>query len=117
MQGITAIQASLQTPRSSENTVPSALETVRSVSEGSRKPKHSLSHPNKFDRQDCSAYLVFKGYLKVKFRIDSDTIGGETKKVWYRYGYLIGKAAERIFPWLAATEERQSPLRVVDFFA
>jgi hypothetical protein len=117
MQGIAAIQASLQTPGSSESTVPSAPETIRGVSEGSRKPKHTLSHPNKFNGQDRAAYPAFKGYLKVKFRIDSAAIGGETEKVWYGYGYLSDKAAERIFPWIASTEERGKPLRVDDFFA
>ena len=59
----------------------SAPETVRGVSEGSRKPKHTLSYPNKFDGQDRAAYPAFKGYLKVKFRINSATIRGETEKV------------------------------------
>ena len=117
MQGIAAIQASLQTPGSSENTVPSVQEPVRVVSEGSRRPKHVLAHPNKFDGQDRSAYKSFKGYLKVKFRIDSEAIGGETEKVWYGYGHLVDKAAQRIFPWLASTEERGRTLRVDDFFA
>jgi hypothetical protein len=117
MQGIAAIQASLQTPGPSTETASSMLDTIVGVTEGTRKPKHSLSHPNKYDGQDRAAYPAFKGYLQVKFRIDSAAIGGETEKVWYGYGYLTGKAAERIFPWLAATEKRQMPLRVDDFLA
>lgn len=114
MQGISAIQASLQTPSPSVEPVQPTI--AGSVTEGGRRPKHSLAHPNTFDGQDRGAYPAFKGYLRVKFRIDSAAIGGETEKVWYGYGYLTGKAAERIFPWLAAKEERQEPLRVDDFF-
>lgn len=119
LQGLNDIRAALRTPAVSEPiTLPVPPrgeyggEPVRS-----RKPKHSLSHPNKFDGQDRTAYPAFKGYLRVKFRIDSEAIGGETEKVWYGYGYLAGKAAERIFPWLASAEERHEPLRVEAFFA
>lgn len=116
MQGIAAIQASLQTPGSSERTMPAAPEVISRVSEGVRRPKHTLAHPNKFDGQDSAAYPAFRGYLEVKFEIDSAAIGGETEKVWYAYGFLIDKAAERIFPWIAAIQARQKPLRVDDFF-
>ena len=63
-----------------------------------RKPKHVLLHLNKFDGLDRAAYLAFKGYLKVKFRIDLEAIRAKTEKVWYAYGYLTSKAAKRIYP-------------------
>ena len=44
-----------------------------------RKPKHSLAHPNKFDGSDLSTYPAFRGYLKVKYRIDVLAIRGETE--------------------------------------
>ena len=71
---------------------------IEAISEGRRRPKHSLPHLDRFDDEDRTAYLAFKGYLKVKFRIDSEAIGGETEKVWYSYSHLIGRASERIFP-------------------
>jgi hypothetical protein len=119
MRGIAAIQASLQTPSVSTEPVGPAISTqeeLGGVSGARRRPKHSLAHPNKFDGQDRAAYPAFRGFLKVKFRIDAAAIGGETEMVWYGYSYLTGKAAERIFPWLASTEERQEPLRLDDFF-
>jgi hypothetical protein len=36
--------------------------------------------------------------------------------VWYGYGHLTGKAADRIFPWIYSTEERKQLLRVENFF-
>ena len=116
MQSLAAIRASLQTPNPPSTTGIPTPDPVRSAFASGRKPKHILSHPNKFDGRDRSAYPAFKGYLQVKFRIDSDAIGGDTEKVWYGYGFLTDKASERIFPWLAATEKRQQPLRVEDFF-
>ena len=75
-----------------------------------------MAHPNKFDGEDRGAHPAFTGCLKVKFLVDSEAIGGETEKVWYGYGFLIGKSAERVFPWLASAEDRQQPLLVTDFF-
>ena len=116
LQSLAAIQAALRTPSVLSEPSALALGAHRSALIVSQKPKHSLPHLSKFDGQDCSAYLVFKGYLRVKYRVDLDAIRGETEKVWYSYRYLIGKAAERIFLQLAATEERQIPLWVKDFF-
>ena len=65
MRAMNEIQASLQTPRTATDTVPSVQEPTRGVPEGSRRPKHILAHPNKFDGQDRTAYKAFKGYLKV----------------------------------------------------
>jgi hypothetical protein len=112
LQALHDIRATLHTPAPE----PAPTPVYRGELPRNKRPKHSLSHPNKFDGLDRSAYPAFKGYLQVKFRIDSEAIGGETEKVWYGYGYLIGKAAERIFPWLAAAEEKRRPLRVEDFF-
>jgi hypothetical protein len=117
LQGLADIRASLHTPNPQGEHMAPIPEVAGGVSGGSRKPKHTLTPPNKFDGQDRAAYPAFRGYLKVKFKIDSDAIGGETEKVWYGYGFLTGKAAKRIYPWLAANEERQRPLRVSDFFA
>ena len=87
------------------------------VSDPFRRPKHSLSHPEKYDGESKTAYPAFKGHLGAKLRIDQAAIGGEAEQVWYGFGRLSGKAAERIFPWIDATDSQQKPLRVQDFFA
>ena len=76
-----------------------------------------LLHLNKFNRLDCAAYSTFKDYFKVKFKLNFKAIGAEIKKVQYTYSYLTGKAAKRIYFWLAFKEERQKPLQVKDFFS
>jgi hypothetical protein len=86
------------------------------VSDPFRRPKHSLSHPEKYDGESKTAYPAFKGHLRAKLRIDQAAIGGEAEQVWYGFGRLSGKAAERIFPWIEATDSQQKPLRVQDFF-
>ena len=101
MQGITVIRATLRTPSISTELVALATPTqkgIKAVSEGRRRPKYSLLYLDRFDGEDQTTYLAFKGYLKVKFRIDLEAIGGETEKVWYSYGHLTGRALERIFP-------------------
>jgi hypothetical protein len=116
MESLAAIRASLQTPNPPSIAGKPIPEVVRSTFVSSRKPKYILSHPNRFNGQDHFAYPAFKGYLRVKFRINSDAIGGNTEKLWYGYGFLTDKASERISPWLAATEQRQQPLQVENFF-
>lgn len=81
----------------------------------SRRPKHSLSHPDKYDGEDRTAYPAFKGYLKAKLRIDRLAIGDEPELVWYAFGRLTGKAADRMFPWLESMDQRGEPLRVATF--
>jgi hypothetical protein len=81
-----------------------------------RRPKHSLSHPDKYDGEDKTEYLPFKGHLRAKLRIDQAAIGGETEQVWYAYGRLSGRAAARIFPWIDTMERQSIPLRVTRFF-
>ena len=80
------------------------------------KAKHSLSHPDKYDGENKAGYLAFKGHLCAKLRIDQRAIGGELEQVWYSFGRLSGKAVERLFPWIDATESQGKPLRVAEFF-
>jgi hypothetical protein len=49
--------------------------------EQTRRPRHSLSHPDKYDGEDKAEYLPFKGHLRAKLRIDQAAIGGETEQV------------------------------------
>jgi hypothetical protein len=83
---------------------PLDLPTV--VTDASRRPKHSLSHPDKYDGEDRTAYPAFKGYLRAKLRIDRQAIGDEPELVWYAFGRLTGKAADCIFPWIESMEQR-----------
>jgi hypothetical protein len=50
------------------------------------RPKHSLSHLDKYDGEDRTVYPGFKGYLKAKLRIDRLAIGDELELVWYAFG-------------------------------
>ena len=113
MQSLRAVQESLAsfTPTPSQITVP-----IVQKAEPTRKAKHSLSHPDKYDGRNKTAYPAFKGHLRAKLRIDRAAIGGEPEQVWYAFGRLADKAADRIFPWIESTEQRGGPLRVTAFF-
>jgi hypothetical protein len=69
-----------------------------------------LSHLDKYDGKNRTAYPAFKGYLKAKLRIDRLAIGNEPELVWYAFGQLTGKAANCMFPWLESMEQRGEPL-------
>ena len=45
------------------------------------RTKARLSHPEKFDGSDKTAFPQFEGSLRAKLSIDSDVIGGEEEKV------------------------------------
>jgi hypothetical protein len=82
----------------------------------STRAKHSLTHPDKYDGENKTGYPAFKGHLRAKLRIDQKAIRGEPEQVWYGFGRLSGKAAERLYPWIESTESRGFPLRVSEFF-
>lgn len=69
-----------------------------------KKPKHSLTHPDKFTGDDESAFPQFKGLLEAKLEIDGQAIGTEKERVWYAFGRLTGKAAGRIYPWIDSSK-------------
>jgi hypothetical protein len=81
--------------RAPSNPLPEQTGAAR---DASWRPKHSLSHPDKYDREDKMAYPAFKGYLRAKLRIDRQAIGDKPELVWYAFGRLTGKAANRMFP-------------------
>jgi hypothetical protein len=103
------------TPASPQTAAPTPRITVPETEPG-RKAKHSLSHPDKYDGKSKTAYPAFKGHLRAKLRIDRAAIGDEPEQVWYAFGRLADKAANRIFPWIDSTEQRGIPLRVAAFF-
>jgi hypothetical protein len=121
MQSLHALQQSITglAPDTSTNRLtPTSTTAAASLVEpdGIRRPKHSLSHPEKYDGTDKAAYPAFKGLLRAKLRIDAAAIGGEPERVWYAFGRLSGKASDRIFPWINNQEEASKPLRVNDLF-
>ena len=75
------IQASLHTPNLQGEYIAPIPGVAGSVSKGFQKLKHILTPSNKFNEQDYIAYSAFRGYLKVKFKINSDAIESETEKV------------------------------------
>ena len=81
-----------------------------------KRTKHSLTHPDKYDGENKAGYPAFKGHLRAKLRIDQTAIGGEPEQVWYSFGRLSGEAAARLFPWIEAIESQGKQLRVADFF-
>jgi hypothetical protein len=78
-----------------------AMDAPVAPAVGTRKPKHTVPHPEKFTGEDEEAiYPIFRGLLQAKLRTDGDAIGGEFEKVWYAFGRLTETASKRIFPWL-----------------
>ncbi len=112
------LRESIRTPGPSEAATSRDPPTVFVEEPATNRPKakHSLSHPDKYDGEKKAAYPAFKGHLRAKLRIDRAAIGEEPEQVWYGFGRLAGKAADRIFPWIDATEKRGIRLRVDDFF-
>ena len=106
MQSLRAVQESMAslTPTPSQVAAPIVQEA-----EPTRKAKHSLSHPDKYDGKNKTAYPAFKGHLRAKLRIDRAAIRDEPEQVWYAFGRLADKAADRIFPWIKSTEQRGEP--------
>ena len=96
MQSLRALQESMAslTPASPRTTIPITTPEA----DPSQKPRHSLSHSNKYEGKSKTAYPAFKGHLRAKLRIDQAAIGGEPEQVWYAFGRLADKAADRIFP-------------------
>ena len=109
------MQPSQQAPPTSQPPVQSVAEPAIASGQN-QKPKHSLSHPDKYDGESKTAYPAFKGHLRAKLRIDQAAIGGEAEQVWYGFGRLSGKAAERMYPWINAIDSQGKPLLVDDFF-
>jgi hypothetical protein len=70
-----------------------------------RKPKPSLSDPERYDNTDKTLYPQFAGLLRAKVKYDGLSIGNEQEKTWYMFGRLKGDAAKRIFPWINAADQ------------
>lgn len=72
-----------------------------------KKPRHSLSHPDKFTNEDNSQYPQFRSLLEAKLRIDANAIGGEEERIWYGFGRLSEDAAGRIHPWMQYAQDSE----------
>jgi len=72
-----------------------------------KKPRHSLSHPDKFTHRDNSEYPQFRSLLKAKLRIDARAIVSEEERVWYRFGRLSEDGAGRINPWMQYAQDSE----------
>jgi hypothetical protein len=90
-------------------------ESVADLGSTLRRPKHSLTHPEKFTGEDEALYPQFKGLMEAKLEIDAQAIGSERERIWYAFGRLTGKAAGRIFPWMNATKNTET-FTVEEFF-
>jgi hypothetical protein len=81
-----------------------------------RRPKPSLSDPERYDHTDKTLYPQFVGLLQAKIKHDSLSIGSEETQAWYIFGRLKGDAAKRIFPWVNAADQDKT-LCTKDLFA
>src|SRR6266536_3242540 len=103
MRGLRAVQVSMASITPTPSQTPVLEATVRET-EPAWKARHSLSYPDKYDGKNKTAYPAFKGHLRAKLRIDQAAIRGEPEQVWYAFGRLSDKAADRIFPWIESTK-------------
>jgi hypothetical protein len=58
-----------------------ATDTLGAQATGTRKPKHTVPHPEKFTSKDEAIYPIFRGLLQAKLQTDRDAIGREFEKV------------------------------------
>lgn len=93
------LQAMSQFGNTNNPTTQMGIPTAQSQQE-QKKPRHSLSHPDKFTNKDNSQYPQFRSLLEAKLRIDARAIGSEEERVWYAFGRLSEDAAGRIHPWM-----------------
>lgn len=79
---------------------PGPIPPVNDDSYMEKKPRHSLTHPDKYTGEDETTFPQFRGLLEAKLEIDRKAIGTEKECIWYAYGRLAGTAAGRIYPWM-----------------
>ena len=70
------------------------------VTNTTRKPKHTTTHLERFTGEDESLYPIFRGLLEAKLRTDAQAISGEYEQVWYAFRRLADTASKRIFLWV-----------------
>ena len=54
------------------------------------------------DSEEMNAYPQFESKLYAKLQVDEAALGGPYEGLWYAFGRLKGKAAQRLHPWMEA---------------
>jgi hypothetical protein len=80
-----------------------------------KRPRPRLPDPEKFNGEDLSLYPQFEGKLHAKLEIDRPSIGEAKEQLWYGFSRLEGKAAARIYPWIA-TYSKTNKFTLEEFY-
>jgi Retrotransposon gag protein len=65
-----------------------------------KRPRPILPDPEPYTGEDHSLYPQFESKLRAKLRVDKEALGGVYERLWYAFGRLKDKAAQRLHPWM-----------------
>ena len=65
-----------------------------------KRPRPILPDPEQYDGEDMNAFPQFESKLYAKLQVDEAALGGPFERLWYAFGRLKGKAAQRLHPWM-----------------
>jgi hypothetical protein len=65
-----------------------------------KRPRPILPDPEQYDGEEMNAYPQFESKLYAKLQVDEAALGGPYERLWYAFGRLKGKAAQRLHPWM-----------------
>jgi hypothetical protein len=80
-----------------------------------KRPKPKLNDPESYDDSDRSLYPQFRSKTYAKLTTDGESIGNESERVWYGFGFLQGSAGARIHPWIEVFHGDPTKFTVVEF--
>jgi len=84
-----------------------------------KRPRAVLPDPEQYDGEEANAYPQFESKLYAKLQVDEAAIGGPFERLWYAFGRLKGKAAQRLHPWMEANgkdRDRITDNTIQEFF-
>ena len=84
-----------------------------------KRPRAVLPDPEQYDGEETNAYPQFESKLYAKLQVDEAAIGGPFERLWYAFGRLKGKAAQRLHPWMEANgkdRDRITDNTIQEFF-
>jgi Retrotransposon gag protein len=84
-----------------------------------KRPRSILPDPEQYDGEEMNAYPQFESKLYAKLQVDEAALGGPYERLWYAFGRLKGKAAQRLHPWMEGRgkdRDRITENTIKDFF-
>lgn len=83
-----------------------------------KRPRPILPDPEQYDGEEINAYPQFESKLHAKLQVDKAALGGAYERLWYAFGRLKGKAAQRLHPWMEAhgKDTRVTETVIEEFF-